>query len=304
MKKLGLAVLVLVAGCGNSTVTQQSGAAACLTASGCGILIGGISACTQFISLINEPQGANAAHLSTDQVNCIASAGSDCTAAKKCLGGGSTPAVCTGASESCLGNTWQSCTDAAGSGGNKGVQTYNCGSSGQGLMCVANNGNVDCGYGTCAGGTTATCVNADGTPGGNFVQRCTGGIIQRDDCGRLNSSCNPSGIGAHCRGNGPACSAPSITNSTLRCEGSTLVSCTDGQESRYDCGRLNLGCYTNANGAGFGCSAGNECDPSNYTATCVGLKLTFCNKGKVQSVDCGSSGFSSCSPNAGGSCAK
>ena len=183
MKKLGFAVLVLaVVGCGNSTVTQQSGAAACLTASGCGILIGGISACTQFISLINEPNGAAAAHLSPEQVNCIASAGSDCTAAKKCLAGGSTPAVCSGTSESCLGNTYQTCTAAAGSGGNKGVQTYDCASVGK--MCVANNGNVDCGFGTCAGGTTATCVNTDGTPNGNFVQRCTGGIIQRDDCGR------------------------------------------------------------------------------------------------------------------------
>src|SRR5438874_7433135 len=97
MKKLGFAVLVLaVVGCGNSTVTQQSGAAACLTASGCGIIAGGISACTQFISLINEPVGATAAHLSADQVNCIANAGSDCTAAKKCLGNNSTPAVCSG----------------------------------------------------------------------------------------------------------------------------------------------------------------------------------------------------------------
>src|SRR6267142_2262073 len=104
MKKLGLAfALVLVAGCGNSTVTQQSGAAACLTASGCGILIGGISACTQFISLINEPNGAASAHLSPEQVNCIASAGSDCTAAKKCIAGGQTPAVCSGNSDSCQG---------------------------------------------------------------------------------------------------------------------------------------------------------------------------------------------------------
>src|SRR5947207_2718217 len=113
MKKLGLVLLVLAAGCGNSTVTQQSGAAACLTASGCGIIVGGISACTQFISLINEPSASAGAHLSPEQVNCIASAGSDCTVAKKCLAGGQTPSVCSGSSESCMGNTYQTCTDAA-----------------------------------------------------------------------------------------------------------------------------------------------------------------------------------------------
>ncbi|MDB4971420.1 MAG: uncharacterized protein JWN44_7109 [Myxococcales bacterium] len=302
MKKLGLIVLVLVAGCGNSGVTQQSGAAACLTASACGIG-GGISACTQAVSLINEPAGAAAAHLSPDQVNCIAGAGSDCTAAKRCLAGGQTPAVCTGNSQSCQGNTFQQCTDFAGSGGNKGIQTYDCTTSGQ--MCVANNGTVDCGYGTCAGGTSATCVAADGSPNGNQVQRCSNGIVQREDCARIDASCNPSGIGgAHCRGNGPACANPSFNNNTLRCDGSVLVSCSDGQESRYDCNRINLNCYNNPNGTGYGCFAGNECDPNNYTATCVGLTLKFCNKGKVQTADCGSAGFASCSPNGGGSCSK
>lgn len=302
MKRWVLGLLVVAAGCGNKGVTTQSGAAACITASACGLFTGGISQCTQFIALVNDPQTAAAAHLSASEVNCIASAGSDCTAARKCLGGGNTPAVCSGSSTSCAGNTWQSCTDLAGSGGQKGMQLFDCGSVGE--MCVANNGDVDCGFGTCAGGTMNTCVTPDGTPGGNLVQSCNNGIIQRQDCTKIASSCNPSGIfGAHCRGNGPACQSPSLTNNTLRCDGTVLVTCEDGQEARRDCAEFNLGCFPNPNGnGGFNCYAANQCDPNNYTAQCVGTKLTFCNKGQIQTIDCASSGFSTCSPNGGGSC--
>lgn len=302
MKKLSLLLLCVAAGCGSSTVTQQSGAAACLTASGCGILTGGISACTQVIAFINDPSVASSAHLSPSEVNCIANAGSNCAEAKKCLAGGMTPSTCSGNARSCVGNQFQQCTTAAGTGGNEGLQLYDCASVGE--MCVTNNGNTDCGFGTCSGGTAATCVGPDGTAGGNLVQRCTNGILQREDCTRTAASCNPSGLlGAHCRGNGAACTSPSITNNTLRCDGSVLVTCADGQEARYDCAQLNLGCFSNPGGnAGFGCYAGNDCDPNNFTATCQGTKLTFCNKGKVQMSDCASLGFASCNPNGGGSC--
>jgi hypothetical protein len=297
MRKLSLLVL-LVAGCGNSSVTQESGAAACVTAAACNIIAGGVSACTEIIAFVNDPDSASRAHISPSEVNCIANAGHDCVAAKKCFAGGQTPALCSGNSESCVGNVWQSCDALAGSGGNNGVQTFDCAAYGQ--MCLANNGNVDCGYGTCATGSSM-CVGADGASSGNFVQTCEGGILHRTDCSKLSATCNPSGV-AHCRGNGDACAAPSFTNDTLGCDGNVLLHCLDGQQAREDCGRYNLGCYPRPNGNGFGCFAGNECDPGNYGATCVGTTLTFCNNGKIQSVDCGSFGFTTCNPNAGGSC--
>jgi hypothetical protein len=303
MKKLIPFVVVLAAGCG-SGVTQQSGAAACITASACGIFSGGISACTQVIEYVNDPAFVSVFHLkfTAAEVNCIASAGHDCVAAKRCLANGMTPAPCSGNGASCMGNQLQQCTAAAGSGGNNmGTQIFDCSAIGE--MCLASGNNVDCGYGTCSGGT-ASCVNAAGAANGNLVQTCDNGILQRQDCARVGASCNPSGVlGAHCRGNGPSCSAPSITNNSLRCEGSVLVSCLDGQEGRYDCGQLNLGCFPNPGGnAGFNCYAGNDCDPNNYMATCVGTKLSFCNKGKVQTVDCGGAGFTGCNPQGGGSC--
>lgn len=289
MKKLSLLVL-LVAGCGNS-VTQQSGAAACVTAAACGITTGGVSVCTQLVVLVNDPQFETAAHLSPAEVNCIANAGSDCAAAKRCLAGGNTPATCSGAATSCVGNTWQQCNAAAGSAGNQGIQTYDCSSHGE--MCVTNNGNTDCGFGTCSGGA-ATCM-------GNVVQSCNNGILQETDCAKIDATCNPQ-VTAHCRGNGAACSKGPLGDTTLRCDGSVLVSCSDGQESRSDCGRFNLGCFPGVGNNAFGCAAGNDCDPNNFSATCVGTKLTFCNKGVMQTVDCKTSGFAACNPNGGGSC--
>lgn len=304
MQKLSALLLIaVVAGCGNSTVTQQSGAAACITASACGILQGGISLCTQNVEFINDPSVAIAIHISASEVNCIAAAGSDCAKAKQCLGGNATPAVCTGNARSCMGNNWQACTTTAGSGGNSGIQVYDCSSAGPGAMCVASNGNIDCGYGTCQPGAQSTCVNGDGTPGSAFVQSCNNGILERQDCGRISAACNPSGLTPHCRGNGPTC-AKTFGDLTLRCEGSVLVSCADGGEARYDCAKDSLGCYSGAGGNAFGCAAGNACDPNQYPATCVGTKLTFCNKGVVQTVDCGSAGFTTCSPNGGGACGK
>ena len=296
MRKLGLLVL-LVAGCGSNSVTQQAGAAACITASACGIIAGGVSVCSQYVVSVNDPAVAAGAHISPSEVNCLASAGSDCTAAKKCLSGGTTPATCSGNATSCNGNTWQQCTLTAGTGGNAGIQTFDCAAYGQ--MCVTNNGNTDCGYGTCSG-ISSSCVSPDGTPGGNFLQTCNGGILERTDCSRVDASCNPSGV-PHCRGNGPACSA-TLGDNTLRCDGSVLVTCADGQEARYDCGKDNLGCFVGVNGNAFGCALGTACNPNNFGATCQGLKLSFCNKGIVQTADCGAAGFATCNPNGGGSC--
>ena len=297
MRKLSF-LLVLVAGCGNS-ITQQSGAAACITANACGIVTGGVSVCSQFVTSINDPAVQAGAHFTPGEVNCIANAGHDCAAAKKCLAGGNTPATCSGNAQSCVGNVWQQCTLAAGSGGSSGIQMFDCGSVGE--MCVTNGGNTDCGFGTCSGGTAASCVTPDGNPNGNLVQSCNNGILQRTDCTRIDASCNPSTV-AHCRGNGPACSKGPFGDTSLRCDGSVLVSCTDGQESRYDCGKDNLGCFAGVGNNAFGCALGTDCDPNNYGASCMGLQLKFCNKGVVQTADCGKAGFSSCNPNGGGSC--
>lgn len=291
MKKLGL-LLLLVSGCHNS-ISLQSGAQACITAAACGIVAIGVSECTQAVSQLNDDASAASAHLSANEVNCIANAGSNCANAKKCLAGGNTPATCSGAATSCAGNTWQQCNAAAGAAGNNGIQTFDCNSVGE--MCVTNNGNTDCGYGTCATGAP-TCSGA-------LVQTCDNGIVQQTDCSQFDATCNPSGItGAHCRGNGAACTQTSLTDDTLRCDGSVLVVCADGQEARQDCNKFNLGCNASTGTTKFACSAGTECNPGTFGAICTGTSLQFCNKGVKQTIDCKSLGFTACNPNNGGSC--
>jgi hypothetical protein len=55
-------------------------------------------------------------------------------------------------------------------------------------------------------------------------------------------------------------------------------------------------------GRAFGCALGGDCDPNNYSATCIGTKLNFCNNGKVSTFDCTSAGFHGCDPQNGGRC--
>jgi hypothetical protein len=199
----------------------------------------------------------------------------------------------------CEGNTWVACDAITGKNGSNGTRRFKC--DGVGETCVVAGNNIDCGFASCAGGAPE-CL-ADGTT----LQLCANGILQKTDCARLGSVCVPGDLltpVAHCRGTGRGCQGNFHAN-TLRCDGSVLVTCSDGQEARYDCGADNLGCFPDFNGdGGFGCALAGDCDPNNYTAVCMGLQLKFCNKGKVQTIDCGSSGFNGCDPSGGGRCTK
>jgi len=293
MKNLAwLGLLVAGVGCGNG-VTSSSGAAACVTATACGIAIvpGGISACTQGVQFVNDPAVANLSKVNAAQINCIAAAGNDCSLARKCLNGGSTPSACTGNSQSCDGSVWKSCDNVNGTNGNSGTRQFDCSTLPGNQMCLVANGNADCGTATCSG-VSAQC-------NGTKLETCFNGIFRETDCARTASTCVPGTLfGAHCRGNGPGCSG----NGSLRCDGNVLVTCTDSQEARYDCTQDNLGCWKNYNADGFGCGLGSECSPASYTASCVGTVLKFCNRGKISTVDCGASHFSGCSPDNGGHC--
>jgi len=301
-------VLMFIAGYGNDLVTQQSGAAACITADACGIPLypngpPGVTACVQLISLINNPEHALALRLTPSQADCVAAAGSNCAAAKRCLAGGNTPKACPTVQQSCDGSTWTYCLSAFGSGGGFGERTFDCAAYGQ--LCIAKAGYADCGVGSCEP-DVGSCVMADGSPGGNFVTGCYGGgTLKLRDCGRLAASCIPPGSTtvAHCRGNGAACTAPAGgADDTIGCEGNVLLHCLDGQVGREDCGQYKLACLPRLSGGGYACLAGSDCDPYMTSATCAGESLTFCDNGKMLTVDCGAIGFATCNPNNGGSC--
>jgi hypothetical protein len=292
-------LLALVAGCDNGAVNGSTSAAACATATACGIIAGGISACTSGALRTNDPSVAAALHISTSTVSCIAAAGSSCDAARKCLDGGMTPSPCTGTSGSCTGTVLTTCSTNAGVGGNKGTAQFNCGDVG--LMCVVANGNADCGSGSCAG-LTMSCV-------GNKVQSCANSIIREVDCTRYGATCVAGALGgAHCRGTGASCTGGIGggvgTGTPLRCDGSVLVTCLDSQEARTDCAATQQQCLpVQRNGTTtFACVLGSACDPNAFSATCAGNKLSYCNDGALATYDCGANGFHGCSPGTDGKC--
>jgi hypothetical protein len=290
MKKLAFAAL-LVAGCGNS-VTGGTGASACITAAACGII----------------QAAATVVKVDAEQVNCIATAGSNCDAARRCLNYGMNVEACSGTSASCETSTmWKACDSATGTNGANGSRRFKC-SDVPGATCVVGADQfggalVDCGFGSCSG-TATSCVDNN-----TAVQSCVGGILRKEDCTRSGSTCIPAGaiVPAHCGGTGPGCSSPGIVDNTLRCDGDVVVSCSDSHEARYDCARDNLHCFANPNPNGrprFGCYLDDKCDPNNYTAVCNGLTLKFCNNGKEWTTDCGKAGFNGCDPSGGGRCTK
>jgi hypothetical protein len=295
-----LPVVVLAAACNNDqTVNSATGVAACATAIACNIVDAvsthGISGCTAQALSTNDVVVAAASHFSTEIVNCIAAAGSNCDAAKKCLGGGETPAACTGSSSSCSGAVLSFCSQAAGSGGNMGVQKFNCGDVAE--MCVVNNNAAECGVGSCAAGG-GMCV-------GTKVQSCNNGILQQYDCASYGDTCVSGALNIpHCRGTGPSCQTQGLgfLGNALRCDGNVLVRCADSQEARFDCAVQNRLCVANVNGEAFGCAHGSSCNPSTYSATCAGAVLSYCNDGVIGTYDCAAAGFKGCSPNNGGTC--
>jgi hypothetical protein len=294
MRRAALAAVALAAACSNSTITPSSGAAACASAVACGLLgQSDIQTCSSGVLALNNPAIAQlyGVKLTTAQVNCLAVAGSNCTAAQTCLNDGQTPSSCTTPGpQSCMGTFLQSCSDE---NGQNLTSQFDC--SFYGEMCVAGSGRPGCGTGTCSGAPN-TCV-------GNTLQSCDAdGILHQFDCAQFGALCNTA-VTAHCQGAGPSCTGPLIGDQTLRCDGTKLVSCTFGNESTLDCASIQLKCIPNIKNAHAACALGSDCDPANTsTVTCNGTKLNFCNNGIIDSYDCKSGGFATCDPSGGGRC--
>lgn len=306
MKNWAWAAL-LVVGCG-SGVTGATGAAACITASACGIISNNTSVCTQTIEYLNDPAAEADLHVDAQQVNCIATAGSNCDAARACLNYNRAAQPCSGSSAMCDGSDLVLCDRYTGVNGANGTRRFHCGELGAGGTCVVGApqlgiATVDCGYASCSP-DSATCLD------NNTLQTCAGGILRKTDCSVHGATCIP-GTLARCGGAGPGCTRRSALDNTVGCDGNFLVTCgLDQREGRYDCGRDNLKCLPTfaVNGAtpavAYGCYLGNECDPSVYMASCTGNTLDFCNNGKKWKIDCTKFGFNQCDPSGGGRCAK
>lgn len=298
MKKVlvGVLLAVAMAGCGSGT-SASVGSRACIAVASCGLFDVSLNSCSFGIHLLGNEVVSNSFKLTTTQVQCVASAGSNCDAARKCFNNGNAPATCTTGSRSCEGSTLVLCEPNLSAPGTPGTRRYDCANAG--LQCITNGNNLDCGTASCAG-INASCSGTD-------LLYCDSNIQRAYPCGDFNATCVTTGLAPHCRGSGAACSqggANPLNPPRIRCDGAKIISCVDGQEAATDCGIYGLGCFANLNGNAFECAFDDQCDQS-YNSTCsADGVLTFCNGGKVDTFSCKSNGYSACAPDNGGRCIK
>jgi hypothetical protein len=279
--------------CSNSNaVTSDSAVKACVSIAACGASTSGVSECTPIPYAANDPRITAFVAITPSLVQCFGNAGASCEKVRACWNGGQTPSPCTVTSASCTGTVLSGCADAAGSGGQPGTTKIDCSEIGQ--MCVVSGTNAGCGQGSCAG-APPSCV-------GTKVQTCDNGIVRHLDCAQISATCVTT-LAAHCRGTGAACQGQAFNPFTpLRCDGNLLVGCADGQEAKLDCGTLGTKCVSGYAGQNFACALGNACNPSQFSATCTGNVLNYCNFGVLATFDCAAAGFSRCDPANGGRC--
>lgn len=228
--------------------------------------------------------------------DCVKAAGTDCNKAKQCIGRVQTndprcsnPNVGdpypTQQRSFCDGNRITVCNDMG-----PGSQTFTCADDFAqqhfgGPYCVKNAAaSALCGYAPCdpEGGLGAACQ-------ANTLTYCTNAVEQRTACSALGGTCDATAN--QCAG--------TCGGSTYECNGASLLKdCAGGGKlPLYDCSvRTGWTCRPPPDTTTFGCIPPHkECVWGAYQATCVdGVKVQFCDDGKVSVYDCRDSGAKSC----------
>lgn len=231
--------------------------------------------------------------------DCVEAAGTDCAAAQLCIGRIATnDPRCADPSigepfpnqtrSFCDGDRITVC-NAMGSGS----QTYGCADDFVkqkfgGPYCVPNaEASALCGFAACQGSPDTgypppSCE-------GNTLVYCTNGVQQRTNCSALGGQCDAAQ--GKCVG---TCALAGYA-----CEGDVLVKqCEGGSElPLYDCSvREGWTCKEPETSASFGCAAPfDECAWGSHVAECVdGIKIRFCDDGKLSLYDCRDVGATSC----------
>jgi hypothetical protein len=107
------------------------------------------------------------------------------------------------------------------------------------------------------------------------------------------STCGSVGKFVGCIGPGPACTEDS-------CAGSTLTACIGGHQARLDCTHYGLNCLADrhpdtdfdSTKSAF-CGLGTECG-YDYADSCKGNILTYCDAGRIATLDCVKTGWNGC----------
>jgi hypothetical protein len=229
-------------------------------------------------------------------IGCVLTSGSSCEQVHACFNNETVGSHCDiEGGSGCEGKYFAYCTDA-------GRWLEDCSSFGASCDPVVgecSTGACDPSKATfCQGASLMQCLPYRGSDGGVLggyadpLQACamSGGSV----CGQASQS----DAGLACIGPGAACAHD-------RCDGSTLVLCQGGHEARYDCPSLGLGCVsdkdpdTDDSDTSF-CGLGTECG-FDYADSCTGTTLTYCNAGKIATLDCAAAGYAECVKDAFGS---
>lgn len=225
---------------------------------------------------------------SSAQLECLANASCGCEAIEHCLGWSYArpPEGCVGR---CDGDVFTGCGDE--------VQvTIDCGRFG--LSCDPAANCVAKAAVPCDGSERATC-SANGE-----LQFCDDDFMREAPCQSLGFSC----VDGKCTGGGVACAEQSSGAEELvdlvgtACAGATLTACVAGSRAEVDCATYGPGFTCQSLDGHFFCGLAAECVPAdNYAsaqpATCDGNQLSFCNAGRLETLDCLALGFSGCEVN-------
>ena len=215
--------------------------------------------------------------------SCVADGGTNCTKVKACATGGDSLNACLlDAGFSCEGSVLGYCDP------NHNPWNVNCADAGE----TCSDSAEACSLGPCDPATTYSCkgetlIECDPLPSGDGGY----GFVNQECADQGTCGVGPDG-GPTCIGSGPSC-----TVST--CSGSMLLFCEGGHEIAYDCSSFGVTCIPgdhNARSFGYGgafCGLGNACD-LDYSDSCKGSVLHYCDLGKVAELDCADAGWKSC----------
>ena len=225
-------------------------------------------------------------------INCVITAGNDCSRVYTCLNGGHHPEPCedTVYQNRCQGDVAVSCSE-------RGLVSYdNCRRYRKNFSlpfdyhCLLADRFARCEPPPCQG-SFFVCNN-------NYLVWCEDEELSAEDCGIVYGSaiCEESKLGgARCVGTG----APCQKNEKARCEDDNLVYCLGGKEARYDCSSIgsDYTCKT-VDEEGVCTGWGDECfiEPEEDIGgdSCRGPMLRYCHAGYRKKVNCRGLGFNLC----------
>lgn len=278
----------------------------CVLASTCSSELGaylGIGDACNYLNLVGRLAAAgqgSGAKLGKAILDCIKAAG-DCDAVEACVKASeSEAAVCAGAggNDRCSGNVMVEC----GNYPDETPDAFDCADAG--LICAQGDYDANCGLATCNPATDQPYCE------GNLLVECDegSGVLVSQDCAhylgfhcgidscqtRAGGVCgtDPEG-GINCVGTGDACDEDVFTN---RCDGSVMVTCNRGKESRVDCkiAHPDLTCRINSNHGAVECQPEkSECLMSGDDSCDAGV-VTTCLMGEITKVDCSKYGHTGC----------